>query len=131
VSNTTNKYLDYAIGGVVRTGTTVTAGTIELWAYGSRNDTPAYPDVFDGTDSAETVTSADIKRGALKLLGSIPNDTTNSRDYHFGVVSLAAAYQGIIPKNHGLFLTHSSVAALDSTGSNHVFNHTGIYAAVA
>jgi hypothetical protein len=127
VNNTTSKYLDYLVGGRTRTGTTVTAGTIELWAYANTDDTPTYPDVFDGTDSAETVTSVDIKRACLKLLASIPNDTTNSRDYWVGPVSIAAAHGGLVPKYHGLFLSHSSVAALDATAGNHVWSMTGAY----
>jgi hypothetical protein len=127
VSNTSNLYLDYLVAGRVRAGTTVTAGTIELWAYANTDDTPTYPDVFDGTDSAETVTSADIKRACLKLLASVPNDATNARDYWVAPVSIAAAHGGLVPKFHGLFLTHSMVAALDGTAGNHVWSMTGAY----
>lgn len=127
VSNTSNLYLDYLVGGKIQTGTTVTAGTIEVWAYASVNDTPTYPDVFDGTDSAETVTSADIKRSCLKLLASMPNDTTNDRNYWFAGVSIAAAHGGLVPANHGLFAVHNSVANLNATGGNHVLNYRGAF----
>ena len=77
VSNTTNLYLDYGIAGLITVGTTPTVNTIiEVWAYGSLNDTPTYPDVFDGTDSAETVTSVAIKQASLALLAVLNVDAT-------------------------------------------------------
>lgn len=132
VSNTTNKYLDYLIGGKTTTGGAgIAAGTIELWAYASVDDTPTYPDVFDGTDSDETCTSADIKRGALKMLWSQPTDTTQNRTYWMGAVSVAAAHGGSVPKNHGLFETHNTGVNLNTTASNHAWSYTPVYLAVA
>jgi hypothetical protein len=127
VSNTTNLYLDYLLGGKVRMGTTVTAGTLELWGIAAVNDTPTYPDVFAGADAAKTVTTADIKRAALKLLWTAPNDTTNSRDYWWSGISLAAAFGGLVPANHGLFFVHSAVAALDATEGNHNKSYRAAY----
>jgi hypothetical protein len=120
VSNTTNLYLDYLLGGWVKAGTTVTAGTIELWGVAAIDDTPNWPDVFDGVDSVETVTTADIKRNCGKLLWTMPNDTTNGRVYPWTGISLAAAFGGLVPASHVLFLTHSMVAALDATEANHL-----------
>jgi hypothetical protein len=127
IDNSTNLYLDYLAGGKITTGTTPTAGTIEVWAYGLIDDTPTYPDVFDGVGSAETVTSADIKRAALKLLASIPTDTTSNRTYWFGPVSIAAAFGGSVPKKFGFFVTHSTVAALNATAGNHAIFVTPVY----
>lgn len=131
VSNTANKYMDYLVAGKIRAGTSPTAGnTIEVWAYGSLDDTPTYPDVLDGTDSAETLTSANVKANMIKLVASITVDSTTDRDYFFGPVSLAALF-GAVPKNHGLFVTNGSGAALNATAGNHVLSHTGIYQTVA
>jgi hypothetical protein len=129
VSNTTNKYLDYLIGGKITTGTTpTTAKTIQIWAYGSVEDTPTYPDVIDGTDSAETMTSVDIRNASLNFLLDTANDATSNRVYWFKPTSLAAAFGGLVPKNFGLWVTHDTVAALNATGTNHALYHTGIYA---
>jgi hypothetical protein len=133
VSNTTNLYRDYLIGGRVTTGTTPTAGIIEVWAYGSLNDTPLYADVLDGTDSDETFTSVNIKLAGLKLLARMVTDTTSNRSYDFGPVSLlqASGQFGVmwtsVPKFHGLFVTHSTVAALNATAGNHIFSYTGVF----
>jgi hypothetical protein len=132
VSNTTNLYEDYLIGGKVTTGTSPTAAKqIEVWAYGSVDDTPTYPDVFDGTESAETVTSSDIKPVALKLLAVMPTSNTSDRSYWFGPVSLAAAFGGVVPKNFGVFVTHNTGVNLNATASNQAISYTGIYRTVA
>lgn len=133
VSNASNLYLDYHIGGKITVGTTPTANTkIEVWAYASQDQTPTYPDVFDGTDSAETVTSAEIKRGALKLLKVLDVvSTTSDVAQWMGATSLAAAFGGVVPSHHGLFVTHNNTAALNGTGGNHVFVYRSSYATVA
>jgi len=132
VSNTSNKYLDYLIGGTTRTGTSPTAGKqIDLWVYAAYNDTPTYPDVFDGTDSAETVTSENVRNTAIRLAASAIVDSTSDRDYPFAPVSLASLFGGWAPTHHGLFLAHDTAVNLNSTGGNHVFSYTPLYGTVA
>lgn len=129
VSNTSNLYLDYLAGGIVTVGTTPTANTfIEWWMYGSVNDTPTYPDVFDGTDSAETVTTASIKQSALGNFGAVLCSAATSNVGHwFSPRSVAACFGGLMPKNHGPFITHSTAVNLNSTAGNHVLSYTGVY----
>ena len=58
IDNTTEKAIDYFVDLVVRVGTSPTANTeIRIYTLASY-DGSTYPDVFDGTPSAETVTSA-------------------------------------------------------------------------
>lgn len=130
IDNTTSLYTDYLVGGFITVGTTPTASTsIEIWAYGSVNDSPTYPDVLDGTDSDETLTNSGMKFGPLKLLSAIPVPaTTSDLDYWFGPVSLAAAFGGVVPKFCGLFVTHNTGVNLNATGGNHVINYTPVYA---
>lgn len=129
VSNTTNKYLDYLIGGKITTGTTPTdVKSIEIWAYGSVDDTPTYPDVMDGTDSDETVTSADIRNSGLNFLADTATNNTSDRVYWFKPTSLASVFGGLVPKNFGLWVTHDTGVNLNATGGNHVLSYTGVYA---
>lgn len=136
VSNTTDKYLDYLIGGKVTTGTSPTGGVIEVWAYGSEEDTPTYPDVIDGTDSVETFTSRDILVYGLARIATIPVDTTSNRTYWFAPVSLAGAFGRLVggniyvPKTHGIFVAHSTGVNLHATGGNHAIWQTGVYETV-
>lgn len=127
VSNTTNKYLDYLVGGKVTTGTSPTASkTIRIYGYGSIDDTPTYPDVLDGADSAETITSADILN-QLALLAALGTDNTSDRTYWMAPRVLSLAFGGVIPKNFGLYIAHDTAVALNATGGNHAFSHTGAY----
>lgn len=133
VSNTTNLYLDYLVGGKITTGTSPTDDKeIRIYAYGSIDDTPTYPDVLDGTDSDETITTADILNAGLALFGSTSTDSTSDRTYWFQAASLAAvAFGGVLPKNFGVFVSHSTGVALNATGSNHALSYTGAYATSA
>jgi hypothetical protein len=129
ISHTSSDYLDYLVGGKITTGTSPTANkTIDVWVYGSIDDTPTYPDVLDGTDSAETITSANVRNGALKLLASLVVDSTSDRTYWFGPTGIAQLFGGGLPKNHGLFVAHDTAVALNATASNHALSYTPIYA---
>lgn len=127
VDNSTNKYLDYLLAGIVTVGTTPTASTeIRIHVVAMRDDS-TWPDVFDGTDSAETVTSAGVGSGFLKLAAVMLVDaTTSDRGYWFGPVSVAALFGGVCPRKFVVFVSHNSVAALNATGGNHVLSITPV-----
>lgn len=131
VDNTTNVDLDHVVSGFVTTGTTPTVSTtIEIWAYApykTASGTPSYPDVLDGTDSAETITSANVKYGMLRLVASLVVDNTSNRAYYVAPVSIRNLF-GAMPKFWGLFLTHNTGAALNATAGNHVFEYERIQA---
>lgn len=131
VSNTTNLYLDYMISGRITVGTsptTVGDEVIEVLAVGSEDDTPTWPDVFDGTGSAETISNANIKASICRYVARIQaDDGTSDVDYGFGPVSLAQLF-GVCPTNHLIFVTHSTGVNLNSTGGNHAITQHGIYA---
>lgn len=132
ISNAVNKYLDYLLAGKITTGTTPTdVKEIRVYVYGAVNDTPTYPDVFDGTDSAETVTSVGIRDSALKLAAIIQTDATSDRVYWFGPISVAALFGGTLPTHWGIFVTHNTGVNLNATGSNHVINATGVYETIS
>lgn len=132
VDNTSNKYLDYLLAGKVTVGTTPTINTeIRIYVVALLDDT-TWPDVFDGTDSDETVTSAGVGSGFLKLAASMLVDaTTSDRGYPFGPVSVASLFGGVCPKKFVVFVAHNSGVALNSTGSNHFVNITPAYETVA
>lgn len=129
ISHTTADPLDYLVGGKVTTGTSPTAGkTIDVWVYASIDDTPTYPDVFDGTDSAETATSENVRNSALKLLASMIVDATSDRTYWFGPTGIAQLFGGALPKNHGLFVVHDTGVNLNATAANHALSYTPVFA---
>ena len=119
IDNTADLYTDFLASGKVTTGTSpTTARLIEVWAVGSWDGTN-WPDVFDGTESAETITSADIKASVCRFVAAMATANTTDRTYHFGPVSLAAAFGGVLPPKVVLFVTHSTGVNLNSTAGNH------------
>lgn len=119
LTNTTNLYVDALLAGRFKANNTApTAGVIEVWVGAALNDTPTYPDVFDGTSSAETITSADIKNSILRLAASIVTTTTANRVYEFAPISVASLFGGVLPTHWWVFVTHSMVQALNTTANN-------------
>lgn len=119
VDNSSNLYLDYLVSGKITTGTSpTTARSIQVWAVGSWDGTN-WPDVFDGTDSAETITSANHKNSVCRFLAEMATDATSDRTYHFGPVSVASAFGGVLPPKFVVFVTHNTAVNLNSTSGNH------------
>lgn len=133
VDNSTNLYLDYLLAGQVTVGTTPTLNTeIRIYVVGTLNDTPTWPDVFDGTDSDETATSVGVRDGFAKLAAVLTVDsTTSNRAYPFGPISVAALFGGILPKKFSVFVAHNTGVALNATGGNHFIYITPVYQTVA
>lgn len=124
--------VDYLIGGKITTGTSPTVSTvINVYVYAAVNDTPLYPDVFDGTDSAETIPSENVRNSAIRWASSIIVDATSDRVYWITPFSLASLFGGVVPTHWGLFVAHNTAVNLNSTGSNHALYYTPIYYNVA
>jgi hypothetical protein len=107
VDNTTNLYVDYLLSGAFTAGASNTqVGTILVYVIGMRDDS-TWPDVFDGTDSAETVTSANVLANFGKLAASMAADSSANRIYDFGPVSVASLFGGTMPHKFVVFVTHN------------------------
>lgn len=128
IDNATNLYADYLITGKVTVGTSPTASTeIRIYVVTSTEDGTTYPDVFDGTTSAETVTSEGVRDGFAKLAAVLRVDsTTSDRGYPFAF-SVASLFGGVCPREFCLFTTHNTGVNLNSTGSNQVTKYRGVY----
>jgi hypothetical protein len=120
------------VGGLWTVGSTPTISTSCLiYVFSVLNDTPGYPDVFDGTASAETLTSAGVGQGFLRLAATLNVDSTNSNVAYNCTFSVASLFGGIMPLKWGLFITHNSGVNSNSTSGNHVWKYTGITWTVA
>jgi hypothetical protein len=128
VDNTTNLYIDYEISGKFTAGASNNqAGTIEVHVIGMLDDTN-WPYDFDGTDSAESFTSAGQKGGVCRPVAIISGENSANRVYHFGPVSVANAFGGSMPRKFVVFVTHNiqtSTNAWASTG--HQVTVTPVY----
>jgi len=130
IDNSSNLYLDYLVSGKVTTGTSpTTLRSIEVWAVGSWDGT-TWPDVFDGTDSDETITSANHKASICRFVSSMSTDATSDRTYYFGPTSIASAFGGTLPPKFVIFVVHNTAVALNATSSNHQIRIQPVYETV-
>lgn len=128
VTNSSNLYLDYLIGGKITTGTSPTVGkSIEVWVYGAEDDTPTYPDAITGTDGNASMSSRDILATGLRLGAFIPTDATSNRAYWIAPFSIAALFGGVLPPAFGIFVVHNTAVNLHATSGNHFLKQTGVY----
>lgn len=131
IDNSSNLYLDILVSGKIATNATITAGgRIEVWAIASWDGT-TWPDVFDGTDSDETITNANIKSTICRLVAAMQVDANGT--YHFAGVSLAELFGGVLPPKVVLFVTHNTHAsnALSSTAGDHQIRLQPVYENIA
>lgn len=127
VDNSSDLYDDVLVSGKITTGTSPTdAKQIDIWVYaGDGND--VFPDVLDGTDSDETITSENVRNASLMLLTSIRIDNTSDRTYFFRGLSVAALFGGNMPKKWGIFVSHDTGVNLNATGGNHEIRMMGLH----
>lgn len=113
--------LDWFNAGQAMVGTTPTATTeIRYYLIGSPDGT-YWPDVFDGTPSAETVTSAGVFTGFGKLACVTQVGATTSNvayPYAFGTRQW---FDGVLPRKFVTFITHNTGVNLNSTAGNHQY----------
>lgn len=132
VDNRTNLDLDHLLSGWIKLGTSPLASrVVEVWAFAplkGASGTFTWPDVMDGTDSAETITSANVKgAGWLRLVASMTTDSTTGLVLPFGPVSVRNLF-GSMPPLYGVWVVQSSGSNLDSTGGNHYIGYQRVQA---
>lgn len=131
VPNGANKYLDAQVTGQITTGTTpTTATTLAVYVFvplSAAASTFVYPragaTALTETDGAATF-DAEQRIGGLIYAAAATVNATSDRAYSFSFNVLDTV--GYMPLKWGLFVTHSTVAALNATAGNHWFHYTGI-----
>jgi hypothetical protein len=122
--NSTNLDEFLAASGLITTGTSPTAGQIEVWVFAERAD-GSWPELFtsaySGTDGGFTVKSRDVLAAGAERIARIDTDATSDRGYVFKPVDLARLLGGVIRKV-ATFVTHSTVANLNGTAGNHAIH---------
>jgi hypothetical protein len=105
-------------GTFVAGGANSQAGQIDVWVIGALNDTPTWPDVFDGTDGAETVTSANVLQACGRVAISITGDNVTSRSYSMAPVSVATLFGGTLPDQIVVFVSHNIQTSTNTWASS-------------
>ncbi len=122
---TTDKPLEVQLGGTIMVGTSPTTGKeIRVYVVGTIADN-SWPDVFDGTDSAETISTAGTRDSIGKVAAVIPTLATSNQAYYFGPVSIASLFKGALPQKFVVFVTHNTGVNLNA--GNHVLSLTPTY----
>jgi len=127
IDNIVDGRRDFWISGRVTTGTSPTASRqIEVWAVGSIDGT-LWPDVFDGTGSAETISLAGVKASICRFVANMATTSTSDEDYYFGPVLLSSVFGGDIPPKFVIFVTHNTAVNLNGAAGNHYIRITPVF----
>ena len=133
IDNTTNKYMDAIVQGSVTVGTTpAITGGIAVYVWGADTSLGSTPlGTLDGTDSDESLTTTQL--GMLKFGTFLPIlVNTSDTKYWIAPFSIASKFGGIMPKFWGLYVAHSTTAALKTDAANtDSFSYNGITYTVA
>lgn len=116
IDNTSNLYQDYRVTAKITVESSgLTAGEIRLYIVGMLDDS-TWPDAFDGTESAETITDTEMRDAICHLGAFTVTDTGASDIYYLDCPSVAALFNGHLPAKFVIFITQSTVAALETSG---------------
>ena len=130
IDNSSNQYTDYRITGKFLMSTqSLTASEIRMYVVAQQEDA-SWPDVFDGTESAETVTDTEIRDAICKLVARTVTDTTTARTYYVCCPSLRRAF-GSVPRRFVLFIAQGSGRALQTSGDPNQVYVQGMYEQIA
>jgi hypothetical protein len=118
IDNTSNVFEDALVQVIVKTNSAnvLATGFVNVYAYGTSDGGTTYGDGCTGTNGAVTLTSPPN----LKLIGSI-NANVASTTYKSNPLSVAAAFNGVLPQKWGIVVenkTGTASAPLDASVGN-------------
>lgn len=124
VDNGTNLYLDVMVAVAVKlqTGTPSSDRAVYVFAYASEDGTN-YTDNATGSDAALTMRSP----SNLRPLGTINCPDAGGLTYKSGPMSLAKAFDGVVPRKWGVVIRNSTGVTLSATEGDHSKTYTGVY----
>lgn len=124
VDNATNLFLDALVQVKVKlqAGTPSADRTVYVYAYGSEDGT-TFTDNATGTDADITLTDPPNS----KLIGSIRCPAAGGLTYESQPMSVAKAFDWVLPRKWGIIVRNNTNVALSSTGGDHAAKYTGIY----
>lgn len=131
IDNSSNKYTDYIVNAKIQVESSgLAAGEIRMYLVAELEDA-SWPDVFDGTESAETVTDTEVRDAICRLAAVTQTDTTASRTYYLNCPSVRDVFNGTVPRKFVVFITQSTGTTLETTGDPNQVYVKGVYQTVA
>ena len=117
IDNSSDPYEDYRITARITVESSgLSAGQIRMYLVGQLDDS-TWPDVFDGTQSAETVTDTEIRDAICRLATATATDTNAGRVYYLECPSVAAVFGGNMPQRFVIFITQSTGTTIETSGN--------------
>jgi hypothetical protein len=105
IDNTTNLYLDYRITAKLTVAAANNqAGELRMYLIGMLDDS-TWPDVFDGTESAESFTDTEMRDAIARFAAVSICDNSASDVYYLECPSVAAVFGGAVPSKFVVFIT--------------------------
>lgn len=122
VDNTSDLFYDVLVQLKIKSGAASTSSTgyVNIYAYGTTDGGTSYPEGA-GTDTGLTLTSPTN----LRLIG-ILNVVANATTYISEPMSVAAAFNGVMPDHWGIAVENKTGGTLDSTEGNHAKLYQGV-----
>ncbi len=116
--NSTNLDPNLALTGKFTTGTSpTTAKEIRIYVIRPTKD-GTYPDVFDGTDSTETISGVGARDSCCMLAKVIPTIATSDLTYAWDAGNIAALFGFDIITKFIVFVTHNTGVNANGTAGN-------------
>ncbi len=124
VDNSSLFYQDYLILVKIKSAaaSTTSTGYANIYAYATVDNGTTYSDNCTGSDAAVTL----VVPPNLRLIGII-NIVANSTTYKSAVMSVAAAFGGVMPAKFGIVIENKSGATFDATGGSHAALYQGVF----
>jgi hypothetical protein len=130
IDNSTDLYLDYAINAKLMVESSgLAAGEIRMYLVAELEDS-TWPEVFDGTESAETIADVPTRDAICRPAAATETDTTASQVYYLMCPSVRAVF-GHVPRKFVVFITQSTGTTLETTGDPNQVYVRGYYETVA
>lgn len=122
IDNTTDKFIDALVQVVVKlaAGTPAADKAVYVYAYGSEDGT-SFTDNATGSDAAITLTDPPNAR----LIGVIQCPAAGGLSYESQPMSVAKAFDWMLPRKWGIIVRNNTNVALDTTGNS--AKYTGVY----
>ena len=123
ISNASDLYWDYVVGGKLRTGNILSSdGFFEVWAHAAVSDAPLYVDTLTGADANITFTSRAMLTSCMRQLAQLNTiSSAVSRFYWMEPVSIREAF-GFMPRDFGLVVINRTTGAASAVaGSSELY----------
>lgn len=114
IDNSSNLYVDYLVTAkFTMTSSNNQAGEIRIYIVPELDDS-TWPDAFDGTESAESITDTEERDAVAVLAKAIACDTSTGAVLYSAPFSVAALFGGVCPRKFVIFITGNGATSTNA-----------------